>query len=145
MTHELISPISSSCSNRSTNPLIAIVYCCTSGRTSCKVIDKDSCWWDDPGRATSMIESLEDCAGKALSSTTDAIKCLTVCKKDKGAQSPTNITLPCASRRMRPSRGTTVSSGCSSLLMVGESEVPITAVPSWLRRGVECAVLCSSL
>jgi hypothetical protein len=47
---------------------------------------------------------------------------------------------------MRPSRGTTVSSGCSSLLIVGESDVPIAVVSSrLLRRGVECAVLCSSL
>lgn len=94
-----------------------------------------------------MMESREDWAGSASASTAEAMRCLTVCRKDRGAQSPTNITLPCASRRMRPSRGTAVSSGCSSRLTVGDRDVPIAATPpSWLLlRGVECAVWCSLL
>ena len=94
-----------------------------------------------------MMESRVDWAGNASALTADAIRCLTVCRKDRGAQSPTKITLPCASRRMRPSRGTAVSSGCSSRLTVGERDVPMAAVPpSWLLlRGVECTVCCSLL
>lgn len=106
----------------------------------------DCGWSAESGRAISIIESREVCGGNESASTADAIKCLTVCKKDRGAQSPTKMTLPCASRRMRPSRGTAVSSGCSSLLTVGDSDAPMAATPIWLcRRGVELVFACSWL